>query len=38
MAVLDTSWSEVKITRFIDSLSAVFSNQVFSLEADTLKS
>ena len=31
-------WPEVKITRLIDIFSAVFSNQFFSLEADTVKS
>ena len=32
-----TSWSEVKITRSIDSLSAVLSNQFLKLEVDFLK-
>ena len=31
-------WPEVKLTRPIDTFSAVFSNQFFSLEADTVKS
>ena len=31
-------WPELKITRLIDIFSAVFSNQFFSLEADTVKS
>ena len=31
-------WPEVKITRLIGIFSAVFSNQFFSLEADTVKS
>ena len=30
-------WPEVKITRLIDIFSAVFSNTIFSLEADTIK-
>ena len=33
-----TFWREVKITRLIEKFSAVFANQFFSLETDTVSS